>query len=314
MKLLYIDTGIHIDCHIFNEVVFHIDDNNNYVNNFTCNYRTFSHQHQEKLNKIILLCDIKYIDAALLFYNSPYDISYTHFLLQTLPKLNDYDLNTKLLIPNRIYNKFTIDILSYTNINLENIEVLKNNTIYIINDFKQSNKYLNMPDNFTDKHINIFNIIRTNLNITKNINSVRKIYLKRDGIKNGDIGYKRNITNEVILIEKLKELNFEIITLGDKSIKEKKELLQDAEIVISQLGANCMNFIFSNLPKKIILLSHNESGTGYVDYYKRLLDTLNQENTNIKLLTYNTDGIYIDIENDFNKSFSVNVDEIIQNI
>jgi hypothetical protein len=56
------------------------------------------------------------------------------------------------------------------------------------------------------------------------------------------------------LINELTKINFDIITLGYKNIIKKKELLENTSILITPLGANIMNLIFTNTPHHIIFL------------------------------------------------------------
>jgi capsular polysaccharide biosynthesis protein len=236
-------------------------------------------------------------------------------MTQTVPKLYEYInsySNYKLLIPKHKYNNLCKDILKLLNINNENIYILEDETIYIINDYITSNKYNSLPDNFTHNHLWIYKKIREPLNILPNNNPYKKIYLKRDGISNNnfgnsEIGIKRQIINENELMSHLIKMNFEIIHLGDKFISEKKEFLENSKVIITPLGANCLNLIFSNAPKHIIMLS-NHNNFGY-EYYNSLCEELNNEKINSKFIQYNS--IYNNDEtNEWNGSFYVNIDQI----
>ena len=112
------------------------------------------------------------------------------------------------------------------------------------------------------------------------------------------------------MIEQLKIKGFEIISLGDKHINEKKILLDDINIVLTPLGANMLNFIFSNAPKKIICMSnHNNFG---FEQFISIIEILNGCKTNSKLLRYNS--IDIDPLNQWNGSFNVNIKDILTTI
>jgi len=103
-------------------------------------------------------------------------------------------------------------------------------------------------------------------------------------------------------------MDFQIIHLGDKYISEKKTILENSKIIITPLGSNCLNLIFANAPKNLILFSNNNN-FGY-EYYTSLCETLNNEKINYKFIRYKT--LYNDDSiNQWNGSFRVNIGEII---
>ena len=102
-------------------------------------------------------------------------------------------------------------------------------------------------------------------------------------------------------------MDFKIVHLGDKLLSEKKEILENSKIIITPLGANCLNIIFSNAPKNMITLSNNDN-FGH-EYYVNLCQELNNETINSKICKYNT--LYNnDSLNMWNGSFCVNIDEL----
>ena len=76
------------------------------------------------------------------------------------------------------------------------------------------------------------------LDLKKN-NSYDKIYVARDSSV-------RNISNEVLLIEKLKQLGFKIIRPTKISFKEQVSIFSSARIIVSCGGAALANIIFCN--------------------------------------------------------------------
>ena len=63
---------------------------------------------------------------------------------------------------------------------------MDNRKIYIIKNYINSNKYSAPPSDFVYEHYFIYNMIRNKLNINKNINPYKKIYLRRDNQINID--------------------------------------------------------------------------------------------------------------------------------
>jgi capsular polysaccharide biosynthesis protein len=316
MKICYLENGIkinynHNETNI--ETIFSLTQENNIIQGFTFPCDIFVNKDEFDAN--IQKCKTIILENGFLFYSFRYEISFAHYMTQTVPKLYEY-INTyrnyKLLIPKNKYNNLCKDILQMLNISNENIYILEDKTIYIINDYATSNTYHAPPGNFTSNHLWIYKKIREPLNIVENMNPYKRIYLKRDGISNihfgnSETGIKRQIINENELIHNLIKMNFEIVHLGDKYINEKKQILENSKIIITSLGANCLNLIFSNAPKNIIILS-NHNNFGY-QYYTSLSEQLNNEQINCKFIQYNT--LYNnDNLNQWNGCFSVNIDEI----
>ena len=107
-------------------------------------------------------------------------------------------------------------------------------------------------------------------------------------------------------------MGFEIIHLGDKLFDEKVELLKDINILITPLGANCMNLIFSNCPKNILMLS-NDRPIG-PDYFTNLCSILNNSSTNAKMITYPSLNYNEDPKNGTNSPFTVDLNDVINYI
>jgi capsular polysaccharide biosynthesis protein len=319
MRIINISDGINIkyNHHEQNiETVFGLNDDNTIIQKFT--FISDIHPDNQKLQDYINEAKIIDIDKGYLFYSFRYQISFAHFITQTVPKLKDYVekyIDYKLLIPEQHYNIITKNILKLCNIDENMIYILRDKTIYNIYNFEKGNYYNSLPDNYTNDHIDIYKRIRNGLYINNNLNSpFKKIYLKRDGKPNSNYGNSetgiiRSIHNENELIEKLKFEDFEIITLGDKDIYEKRNLLKNAKIVITPIGANCINFLFSEYIENFIFLS-NSFPLGY-DWYKNILTELNNKSSNAYLLEYPCDRSVIDHTNVMNSPYSVDINAIL---
>lgn len=319
MKLLYVRDGIRIQYNqneTTDEYIFGIDDCNNIIQNVTfSNNITPSNSIKEHIN------NPKHaeIENGFLFYSFAYQKSYCHYLTQTVPKLHDYLQSYpehKLLIPSHTYNNLCRDILQLCNINGERIVIMENETIYTINNYAGKVDYHAPPSGLTQAHVSVYNRIRNNLRIKPNTNPHRLIYMKRDNAPdslygNDETGIKRQITNEKQLIQELEKMNFEIVTLGNKSLQEKHNLLRDAKIIITPLGANCMNLIFTNAPKHLLMLS-NENNFGD-EYYANASSRLN--NTSIRYKCNRFRSLYNDDKlNQWNSSFDVDIPVLLTEI
>jgi capsular polysaccharide biosynthesis protein len=319
MKLLYVQQGIRVEYNkneSTDEYVYGIDDDNNVIQNitFSCPIKPSS-----AIKDYINNSKHTSIEHGFLFYSFAYQKSYCHYLTQTVPKLYNY-LHSypehKLLIPRHTYNNLCRDILRLCNIDNERILIMENETIYRIKNYVSISNYHAPPSNFTQAHVHIYNEIRLRLYIAPNINPKRLIYMKRDSVPNelygnDETGIKRQITNETQLICELEKLEFEIVSLGCKTIEEKHHLLRDAKIIITPLGANCMNLIFTNAPKYLLMLS-NEQNFGS-EYYANLSACLNS--VNIQHHCYNFRSLYNnDTLNQWNSSFEVDISKLISDI
>ena len=198
-----------------------------------------------------------------------------------------------------------------------NIIFLETNHIYNVQEFAERTRWHENALEVTDAVIQTFGRIRNALSISPNLNPTRKIYLKRDGVSNSlfsnsETGIIRKILNEDALVETLKINGFEIVTLGDKYFHEKKRLLENASIIIAPLGANCLNLVFTNLPRYLILLS-NSSPLGENTFIK-LLSTFNNTSVSYKHFLYQNDSNHTDPLNQWNSSYTVNIQEIMDAI
>ena len=226
-KIIYWNEGIEIhfnDNQYIKEILFELDDNNEICNTlkiFPVQFNLNKEQYDIQIAKIKNFVNI---EKGFLFYSFIFQKAYGHFIGQTLPKLLDYleickntEENIPLIIPKVFYNVITKNILEL--LKIENIIILEDKTIYNINKLITIPHYSTVPDIATNRHIEIYNLIRTKIKITNTNEKKRKVYLKRDGFKsieygNDETGIYREIKNEDELIEKLSSLGFEIITLG----------------------------------------------------------------------------------------------------
>lgn len=316
MKLLVLKDGISIQYNQNEhniETVFSLDTMNKIIQHFT--FQCHIHYDPIILEQVIMnITNTTDISHGFLFYSFRYQISFHHFLMQTLPLLDSYLKSYPtytLLIPKHHYTIFVKDILSL--LSIQNILLLEDHTIYNIAEFADRN-WLN--DSCLEMHptrYSIFNLVRQQLNILPNTAPSRKIYLKKDGIVNpnfgnSETGILRKILNEDALIDQLKMDGFEIIHLGDKLLHEKKALLENAHIIVTQLGANCMNLLFTNAPKHLLFLS-NATAFGK-DFFCSISQIYNNTPIHTHTLIYPNDPVHFDPTNSMNAAFTVSIEEI----
>lgn len=86
--------------------------------------------------------------------------------------------------------------------------------------------------------------------------------------------------------------------------------MNNAEIIITQSGGSSLNLLFSNSPKKLLIIS-NEFPV-FVKYFENIINNskiISNTYTDYKLLKFKT-IVNHDNENSTNGSFNVNIEEI----
>ena len=322
VKILCVKDGIPIryNGHEENvETIFGFDTSNRLIQRFT--FLCDIYPSDELVRKYSSAKEIN-VEKACLFYAYRYQVSFAHFCCQTLPKLLDFFELSKtvpdirLLVPNHHYNTFVKDIFARCKIDMLKLIVMEDNHLYNVQYYYKTRIFDCIPDKFSKDHLEIFSMIRSSIPVTPCVPK-RRVYLKKDGVPNTEFGNSergitRKILNEEELMGALQSKGFEIVTLGDKTIDQKYELLKDAEYVITQIGANCMNLAYTNAPKNIILLT-NDITFGEM-WYSNLCSELNSAEINTKILYYKSHIYNKDPTNMWNNPFYVNIAEILDNI
>ena len=303
------------------ETVFGFDEVDRLIQGFTFECPIFP---ESKLTECYHKANKNMIEKGLLFYSFRYQISFAHFCCQTMPKLGEYkellnkDPEVKLLIPIHHFNEFVKDLLKLFEINEYQVALLEDGNVYNVKQFYHTPHYPCIPSNLTLSQLNFYRNLREKLNIKSNLEGKkRRVYLKKDGIpnnarNNSETGIMRKILNEDALISALVGKGFEIITMGEKSIFEKKELLENVEYLVTQLGANCMNLLFSTPPTNLIILS-NDRTFGEM-WYSNTLEALSGEKIKTVIKYYPSHLVNADPTNIWNNPFFVNIDDIFSYI
>lgn len=301
------------------ETLFSLHDDNTIQQMFT--FQTNLHVDEQMFQEELLRAsDGGTIEKGFLFYSFQYQISFAHFMMQTVPLLKDYIEHYQdysLIIPEHHYNYLCQDILNHCCIPHEKIILLKDSTITTIQILAPRQHYHTVPSPYTSDHVWIYRMIRKMLPLSQTKTPIRKVYIKRDGVPNhqfgnSETGSNRKILNEDSLIQILSSLGFECLTLGTKTLDEKCQALHNIDILITSLGANCMNLVFGNAPKNCILLS-NDHPLGE-HYYTSLSSELNTYPIHTIHIQSPSDPNYIDPLNSMNSAFTVPIDQVISTI
>jgi hypothetical protein len=198
--------------------------------------------------------------------------NYYHFLYDTLPYLYTFLYLKKQYPPLKLLvnypNKFKKEFYKF---NIDFLEKIINQDDWIIHDKK--NKYLNIYVSSSLTHggfsnnpprneiFEIYNLIKSKINLTNNINLPKKIYISRRTWINKDksnIGTdyttRRKMINEDKLVNELTKLGFVEIFAENLSTDEKIKLFSNVEIVIGSIGGGMANLLFCDKKTKSIII------------------------------------------------------------
>ena len=182
------------------------------------------------------------------------DENYFHNLILFLPRIIFLLNNEKLLskIDHLIFNVdlpkyfFTLlnEILKFKNIN-KKLVLIKKST-YLFED-SYCPTILGAGSEI-EKNVKFWEYIINNIT---NLSKSNKSYYEKIYISRSDSAH-RKILNEIELIELLKKLNFQIITLSEMNIFDQINLFKKAKVIIGYHGAGFANLVFSSPKIKVV--------------------------------------------------------------
>ena len=86
-----------------------------------------------------------------------------------------------------------------------------------------------------------------------NKSSGRRIYISRG------IASRRHVSNEAALVNLLKSLGFEIVTLEQMKVSDQAQLFQSAAVVVGPHGAGLTNWVFCEPHTKVLEIMHPQA-------------------------------------------------------
>jgi len=220
--------------------------------------------------------DIELDDNIFLLYDDA-GINYAHFFFDLFGKCLYFD-ELKKSIPhlklgileefyqekgNNDFIKQWLD-LYYQNQNIE-VVIFKKDIQYKIKSLILPNSFYWFPEGEGDDYI-IEKIIETVNNIPKIETKSNGCYISRqDTIKRGWY-HKRDLVNELELIDKIKsELGYDIIELMDCDLISKIQIFKSYKNIIQQSSASNINVLFSNKDNTNIIIT-NPKLEGWLTY------------------------------------------------
>lgn len=295
------------------ETVIGLHNNNTVIEDFTFKAVVYD---KNKLDNLLSRTPVETIAYGYLFYSFKYQVSFHHFMASTAPMIKDYIdkyPTYKLLVPEHCYNALCKDICNLFSVTDDRIIILRDKHLYQVMNLA-TRTWDDDVFNLSASIMDTFRHLRDTVGTSTSVPKIRRIYIQRDrsgneAFNNSNTGTYRAIVNEDVLIAKLKEVGFEIVTLGTRTMREKKELLEGAKTIVTPLGANCLNLLFST-PERVVFLS-NASGLGSV-FYTDLVRVFNQ--CSVETLKFNNIRDKCDPHNQWNSPFEVDVDAILRTI
>lgn len=193
--------------------------------------------------------------------------NYYHFIIDILPRIFGYNKITKKYINNIVFSETKLGqnqiikfVLETKNIDEEIISI-KEGT------YKFTNSIFTIKQNLQNIIYNYRSIFSGYLKNTKD----KYIYISRSDAK------QRKIINEDELINKLKNLNFEIVRLSELHFLDQIKLFNSAKCIVALHGAGLTNLIFSNEGTSVIEIFPDFTNPT-ADWYCRPNENINMFN------------------------------------
>jgi len=303
------------DCKYIAEKMLIYDSSNNYIVNFSDGYLKKAIEDNQK---IVVSKPFETLNEPIFFIHYKWCYNYQHNYLEALPNVYYYIELKKTIkdlyitCPGNLKDVYA-DVFKMLNLDINYIKVIETNYNFkklYISKFK--------PNWFSDDNKSLFisNVIRDNLS-EKNKDKINKncdkcIYVNR---RNDLAGKNRFIVNNDNVIDCVKN-TFEIITFEDMTIEQKFLSTLNSKIVISPIGANLVNFYFSNndaIKLFILLVPHSDKSPKYKGFYDcnlKLLISLGKINPTI-IKTLYCEVTHNNLSHDeVNNPYTVNIDEL----
>ena len=211
--------------------------------------------------------DIKLDDNIFLLYDDA-GINYAHFFFDLFGKCIYFDeirkTNSKVKLGileefyqetgNSTFIKQWLD-LYYQDQDIE-IVIFKKEVQYKIKTLIIPNSFYWFPEGYGDDYI-IEKIIKTVAKIPKIEVKSKGCYISRQDTIKREWHHKRNLINEVELIEQIQsELGYDIIELMDYDLIKKIQIFKSYPIIVQQSSASNINILFSNKENTHVIISN----------------------------------------------------------
>lgn len=237
------------------------------------------------LKKGIEKRSIKIIKPPLFYFLFVWSMNYRHFLTDLLPKINSYFIIKKrqpglkiLISPKCSWHFQFLSLLGLGRKDFYFIDEsgLKIRTLYTPSCYGDIMK-LKYPDQ-AYKMLYRIQLKLSTLHRPR-FRSRKRIFLSRDDKSRSNIGRARRIINKDRLVKGLAKRGIITVTVENKKVLEKYQILSGSELIISPIGSNLMNLSFSSGIKKVVIIGHPNLKT--YDHYKKWITLNGRDKTEI---------------------------------
>ena len=261
------------------------------------------------------------INQNLYIYNVDYSPgggnNFYHFFIHYLPKLYIYikfiDIfrkhNYKLLINYKRLSNWQKDILNILNINIDDMYLIDDNQIIINKGTNLIPEYPNLGKGCIDFLSIIYDfyqekIVKKVLMLDKNINKEypKNIIILRN--KNSSIkSNTRHIINREDIISFVKKYNFIEIDSSNLKIEESIKTFNNADNIIFDSGASCINVFWTKPQSNIIVINTLDTTNKFDKMTSTWCNTKILLERNIKIIDSNKPDVKLGISNNKNDKY-----------
>ena len=225
-------------------------------------------------------------DKACVVYSNLYGIkNYEHFILDVVPKIwviwkyfrNELN-NYHFIVQKSKFSDLCMEILDIFDIEADKIILIETDTVVKIRQGLVYTSFFTHPFNLAASEflLDFRNQIESKSKHVFNAGKKKKIYLSRAETEN--TGHSRRIINSNELDSLLSEFDFEKVIVGGLSLIEKFELLSHTSVLISEIGANCLNILLAEDIGNLITIGHNKWEKRFYNDVFKILNPQSDEN------------------------------------
>ena len=222
-----------------------------------------------------------YLNKAVLMYSNHYgEWNFEHWMLDVIPKAwharskPDFEEVTFVLTGGQ-FEDLTIEYLTHIGVRKENILKILEADLEV-GELIEFVPHYSYP--FSVESADFMKCLREVISekIIKKPEKKSKLFLGRTELNKSGSG--RYIENLSELVKMLNEEDFDFVSAGDLDLIGKHEMFSNAEIVVSEIGANCLNVLISSDVKKFIQIGHQRWKK---TYYSDIFETINPNSESV---------------------------------
>lgn len=234
-----------------------------------------------KLLEIKKVENILHLEKAVLLYSNQYgEWNFEHWMLDVLPKAWSASKKSEFgeisfVVTDGQFRELTEEYLAHIGVLPEKIINIEEIDLYVAELFEFTSSYSHPFSTESAEFIKHFRgkLVENRQNEPK---KKSRLYLGRTEINTAGSG--RIIQNLPEVLEMLDSEGFEFVSAGDLNLSQKHSLFSNSDIVLTEIGANCLNVLISSGVKKFIQIGHRRWKK---TYYSDIFNILNPESGSV---------------------------------